>query len=157
MLKSLFKNHSPHFFLTEDETAKLSQRVSSFEAKTTCELVFHFRRRLGKEPLKKNEELFYKFGLEKTKHRNAILITLALSDRQFAIWADEGVIRHTGDALWVRVTELMSHLLKNGKRLQALMAAIDETEAVLFKEQPHYLGEATSNEISNAPIIDDDN
>lgn len=152
---NLLRRHSPRHFLTKEETKKLSDRVAMFETKTSCELVFHFRRRLGREPLVKNESLFYKFGLEKTKHRNAILITIAVTDHKFAIWADQGVIRHTGDGLWHHVTSLMSHLLKNGKRLQALFAAIEEAEAVLAKEQPHFASEKQENEISNLPIIED--
>ena len=151
----LLRRHSPRFFLTKEETQKLSSRVADFEKKTSCELVFHFRRRLGSEPLKKNENLFYKFGLEKTKHRNAILISLGTVDRKFAIWADQGVIRHTGDALWHHVSDLMSHLLKNGKNLQALCTAVDEAELVLAKEQPHFKNETHTNELSNLPIIED--
>ena len=152
----LIRRNSPRFFLTKEETKKLSKRVATFESRTSCELVFHFRRRLGADPLQKNESLFYKFGLDKTKHRNGILITLGISDRKFAIWADQGVIRHTGDNLWHQVSQLMSHLLKNGKHLQALCAAVDEAEAVLAKEQPHFKDESQKNELSNSPIIEDE-
>jgi uncharacterized membrane protein len=150
-----FQKNSPRFFLNDKETEILEARISQFEEKTACELVFHFRRKLGDEPLARARELFEKFNLQKTTHRNAILITIALKDRKFAIWADEGVIRHTGDKLWHDVKDHMSHLLKNGQRLQALIHAVAEAENVLASEQPRFK-DSLKNEISNSPIIEDD-
>lgn len=152
---NLFRRNSPRFFLTRNEASLLAERISVFEKKTSCELAFHFRRRLGDEPLKKNEELFYKFNLHQTRHRNAILISVATYEKKFAIWADQGVMRHTGDKLWIHVSDLMSHLFKNGKHLQGLIAAIDEAEPILEKEQPHFSDDVLANEISNFPIIED--
>jgi uncharacterized membrane protein len=155
---SFFRRHSPRFFLNEQETKKLEDRVALFEKRTSCELVFHFRRRLTDDPMARAKELFYEFGLEKTTHRNGILIIIALTDRKFAIWADEGVIRHTGDKLWDGVRDHMSHLLKHGQRLDALIHAIVEAETVLEKEQPRFKGEISrenKNELSNAPIIEE--
>lgn len=129
------------------------ERVGHFEKVTGCELIFHFRRRLGRHPLEANRLLFYKYKLHQTHHRSAILLTLALKERQFAVWADEGVVRRSGDKLWSEVCQTLSQKLKQGHRLEALCAAVDVAENVLRSEQPHR--DEMDDEISNRPIIEE--
>ena len=58
------------------------RQVAEFERETACELVFHFRRKLGPDPLQANKHLFFKLKLDRTFNRKGILITLALAERQ---------------------------------------------------------------------------
>src|SRR5437879_1989236 len=118
MLKRFFKKHLPRTFLNTEETLTLSDRVAQFERKTGCELVFHFRRRLGTNPTAFNQKLFLRFKLNETTGHRGILITLALVDRKFAVWADEGVAVHTGDKLWLGLCEILGRDLKTQSHLQ---------------------------------------
>jgi len=162
MLKRFFKKHLPRTFLNNQETKTLSERVAVFEEKTGCELVFHFRRRLGTNPTEYNRKLFYKFKLDKTTGHRGILITLALVDRKFSVWADEGVAIHTGASgigskLWLSLCEVLSRDLKSLSHIQALLNAVEHAEtmlkdlAPLDKKGQH---KEFKNELSNSPIIE---
>ena len=150
---SLFRRSSPKYFLNRHETSQLIQRVSTFEKKTGCELVFHFRHRLGSDPETKNRELFHKFGLDKTSDRRAILVTLALQERTYAIWADEGVEKHAGQELHNKIGQHLKSHLKKGDHLLALMGVIDLAEAAL---KSSHSARHLSNEIPDKPIIEGD-
>jgi len=144
---------SPRLFLGPFEKRKLKQRIKVFEQKTGCELVFHFRRKLGENPDQKNEFLFKKFKLDQTQSRRTILVTLALTDRQFAVWADQGIALHTGDKLWLGICDHLGRDLKKGKHLRALINAIEFAEKTLA-DLPH--SQKTKDEVSNDPIIEDE-
>jgi uncharacterized membrane protein len=153
MLKRFLKRNSPRYFLSKSETQKLMDRVAIFEDKTGCELVFHFRRKLGPSPTEMNRKLFFKFNLDKTTGHRGILITLSLTDRQFSVWADEGVAVHAGDRFWTVLCEGLARDLKTGSHLQALLNSIATAEKMLEGMKPinHF-----DNELSNAPIVDDE-
>jgi uncharacterized membrane protein len=157
MLKRFFKKHLPGTFLNAEETKKLAERVAVFEKNTGCELVFHFRRRLGTHPTEFNKKLFYRFKIDHTTGHRGILITLALVDRKFAVWADEGVAIHTGDKLWLSLCDLLGRDLKSISHIQALLNAVDHAESMLkdlapLDEQGKH--KEFKNELSNAPIIE---
>ena len=154
-MRRLIRDRIPRYFLKRSESKQLGRRVASFEESTACELVFHFRRRPGPDPLKFNQYLFHKFKLDQTERRTGILITLALKDRNFAVWADEAVVRQAKDHLWKEVTDLLGTRLKEGKRLEALLDLIAHIETCLAKEQPpdpSYRG--PRNELKNEPIVE---
>jgi hypothetical protein len=153
MIRWLRRN-TPSLFLTRPEMARLAKRVHLFEEKTGCELVFHFRKRLGDDPLNRNRRLFHKFKLDHTEGRRAMLITLALTERKFAVWVDQGIAKHTGEKIWHNVTDGLSRDLRKGLRLEALLHAADTAEQML-----HDLPKSEKslhNEISDEPIIEDE-
>ncbi|MDZ4677924.1 MAG: TPM domain-containing protein [Oligoflexia bacterium] len=156
MLGLFKKENDAKTFLTKEENQILLKRVEKFENQTGCELAFHIRQNLGSDPLKANEALFFKFGLDKTEHRNAILVTVALAERQFAIWADVGVMRQSGDKLWNDISQKMEGALKLGQHLAAFTLVADMSENVLSKEQSAVSRMPNGNELSNKPIIESD-
>jgi uncharacterized membrane protein len=151
MLKSLFKKNLPRTFLSKDETAKLAQRVQAFESKTGCELVFHFRRRLGSHPTEFNRKLFSKFKLDQTLSRRGILITLALIDRKFAVWTDTGIADHAGEKFWNTLCQELAKDLKDGTHIQALLNAVMHAEIILHDMKPL---KDFKNELPNTPLIE---
>ena len=150
-MASFFRRSSPRFFLTRRETQRLIERVAQFERAAGCEMVFHFRRKLGADPELANRELFHRFGLDKTSDRRAVLVTLALRDKHFAIWADEGVEKNAGRALHDDIAKHLKLHLPEGRHLDALLGVIDIAEK-------HLKGTATGrhhgNEIPDKPIVE---
>ena len=131
-------------------------RVAQLEGHTNCEVVFHFRKDFNGEPLEEAKRLFAKFGLHKTEDHNGILIVIAVRTRQFAVWADQGVVRRAHDKLWDEVCHDLSHHFKADQRLNGMIAALDRMEKILAVEQPSKLGKSKHNELSNKPIVGDD-
>ena len=150
-MTSFFRRSSPRFFLTRSETAQLMARIAQFEKSAGCELVFHFRRKLGPQPEKANQELFHPFGLDKTSDRRAVLVTLALREKQFAIWADDGVEKHAGRALHDEIARHLKAHLPEERHLQALLGVVDIAESRL---KGTATGHHQGNEIPNKPVIE---
>ncbi len=159
MLKNFLRRNLPKSFLTKNETEELEKHVATFEDVTGCELVFHFRRSLGSNPVEFNRQLFSRFKLDQTTGHRGILITLALSQRQFAVWADKGVAIHTGDKLWLGLCQSLAKDLKNGTHLTALLNCVALAQDML-KDLAPLDGEGHrkhfKNELSNKPIIEDE-
>src|ERR1700734_551556 len=95
----LFKRRSPHFFLSRKERKILREKTEICEKKTGCEIVFHVRGRLASDAVLHNRKLFHQHGLHESEHKRGILISLALRQRKFAVWVDEGVEKHNGEVL----------------------------------------------------------
>jgi uncharacterized membrane protein len=59
-------------------------------------------------------EIFFSLKMEATEQRNAVLVYVALKDRQLAIFADEGIHRKVGQVYWERsVKEMIASFRKD--------------------------------------------
>lgn len=114
--------------------------------------MFHFRRKLGPDPENANKALFHKFKLHETSDHRAILITLALQEKKFAVWVDEGVEKHGGQILHDNIGKHLKEHLSQSRHLEALLGVVDIAEKALknSKSSSH-----KANEIPNEPIIED--
>ena len=52
------------------------------------------------DPLDRANEIFTNLEMEKTEQRNAVLVYVAIKDRQLAIFGDKGIHEKTGDDYW---------------------------------------------------------
>lgn len=154
MISEWLRRQSPSAFLNKQEKEKLLLRISEFENLTHCELVIHFKRNFKGDPLQDNQRLFQKHQLDRTPLKNAILLTLAIAQRQFAIWADEGVAQNAPKDLWDQISERLSHSLREEKRLEGLLACIDLLEKRISLKDPNAKRE--SNALNNEPLVDDE-
>lgn len=152
MLNNWFSKHFPRFFLRPRDIKLLETRIETFENQTGCEVVFHFCRTLGPNPIEQTKSLFYKFGLEKTIDRAGILIAVSTRDRQIGIWVDEGITRKSENVLWTEVVKIISENLKKDERLQALIKGLDHCEPVLAKEHVKHPEGSKVDELPNKPI-----
>lgn len=64
-------------------------------------------------PIHRAAELFAGLNMEKTAARNAVLVYVALKDRQLALFGDEGIDRKVGSAFWhQQVRNILGHFNK---------------------------------------------
>jgi uncharacterized membrane protein len=64
-------------------------------------------------PIHRAAEIFAGLNMEKTAARNAVLIYVALKDRQLAIFGDEGIDRKVGSTFWhEQVRNILGHFNK---------------------------------------------
>lgn len=55
-------------------------------------------------------EIFFFLKMEKTEQRNAVLVYIAMKDRQLAVFGDEGIHEKVGSDYWNRVVgEMLSN------------------------------------------------
>ena len=118
-----FKRHPKKFF-TEDEQKRIVEEIRRAEARTSGEIRVHLDRHSGKDTLKKAQRIFIQLGMNRTKHRNGVLIYLASDHRKFAILGDEGIHLVVPEDYWEDVKDEMQKHFREGKFLAGLCLGI---------------------------------
>jgi uncharacterized membrane protein len=89
-----------HFFTPEEE-ARIVEAVRLAERRTSGEVrVFVESRCRYMDAIDRAAEIFLQLKMEKTDDRNAVLLYIALKDRQLALYGDEGIHRKVGSEYW---------------------------------------------------------
>ena len=99
---------------SEKEQEYIVDAVRHAEQRTSGEVrVFIESRCRFVDALDRAGELFFNLKMEQTKDRNAVLVYIAIKDRQLAVFGDEGIHRKVGTAYWNNEVDL---LLRNFNR-----------------------------------------
>lgn len=95
--------------------------------------------------------LFGKLRVWDTERNNGVLIYLLLAEHAIEIVSDRGLSRHVAPAHWQAMIDHMRSDFRAGRFEHGLAQAIDEVTALLVE---HFPGNASSNELPDAPVID---
>jgi len=105
--------------------------IRSSEKKTSGEIrVFVESRCKFVDPLDRAEQLFHTIKMGETADRNAVLVYVAIKDRQLAVFADEGIYKKAGAAFWnTAVAAMLQHFNKNdyGSGIASVVTEIGNT------------------------------
>jgi len=92
-------------------------------------------------------ELFFKLKMDNTTYKNAVLVYIALTDRQMALFGDEGIYKKTGgDPYWKKELDLLRGFLQQGKLAEGVCRCIADIGAALSLHFP-YDGSTDKNEL----------
>jgi uncharacterized membrane protein len=88
------------FFSTEEkkqivEAIQLAEKETSGEVRVYVESNNPFV-----DPIDRAKEIFLKLKMQNTEHRNAVLLYIAIKDRQLSLFGDEGIHQKVGDDFW---------------------------------------------------------
>ena len=104
----LFKAKKGALIAAEDQQ-RIIDAIKAAERNTSGEVrVFVESRCSYVSAMDRAKEVFFKLKMERTEEHNAVLIYVALHDRQMALYGDEGIYRKTGgDPYWKFELDLM--------------------------------------------------
>lgn len=133
----LFGKKKP--LLDEDSQHRIVAAISEAESKTSGEVrVFIERKCSYMDAMHRAQELFKKLGMFKTHGRNAIIVYLALTDRQFAIFGDEEIYHRAGGAqFWEAAAGQMKSHLKSGQVTEGIITCVQELGKALTQHFPY--------------------
>lgn len=96
---------------------RIVEAIKEAERNTSGEVrVFIESRCAYVDPMDRAKEVFFKLKMERTEQHNAVLIYIALLDRQMALYGDEGIYRKTGgDPYWKFELDLMRRFFQEGR------------------------------------------
>lgn len=95
-------------FFTEDEKKQIEEAIRSTERRTSGEIrVFVESRCRYVDPLDRAAEIFFNLKMNETKDRNAVLLYIAMKDRQLAVFGDEGIHKKVGTDYWNKEVNLL--------------------------------------------------
>ncbi len=91
------------------------------------------------EPLPAAQRAFLKLGMDRTRHRNAVLIFVAPLSHTFAVIGDVAVHQKCGDAFWQELAAAMTGHFKRGEFTAGLLHGVARAGTLLaghFPRQP---------------------
>jgi uncharacterized membrane protein len=102
------------FFSTEEKN-QIVAAIKEAEQQTSGEVrVFIESRCRFVDPLDRATEVFSHLKMGKTASHNAVLIYVALKDRQLAIFGDQAIHEKVGEIFWKeKVMHMLSHFQKD--------------------------------------------
>jgi len=128
-------------FFSDDEKQRIIQAIKDAEHQTSGEIRLHLESRCKGDALQRAVEMFEKLKMHETHLRNGTLMYLAVEDRKFAIFGDEGINEIVPDNFWEDVKEKMRSEFQKNNFLEGLTHGI------------HLVGEKLKE---NFPYQDDD-
>ena len=91
-------------------------------------------------------ELFFQLKMENTDQRNAVLVYIALKDRQLAVFGDEGIHQKLGNEYWNRVVGDMLSLFDKNDFSNGIANCVRQIGEALHNHFP-YDGKTDKNEL----------
>jgi uncharacterized membrane protein len=104
-IQSLFRKKD---LLAEKEKAMVVDAIRAAEKQTSGEIRVYIESRCKfVEPLDRAKEIFFTLHMDKTVERNAVLVYIALRDKQLAIFGDEGIHQRLEPGFWDNAVQQM--------------------------------------------------
>lgn len=110
---SLFKR-KPFDVLTAEEKEQVVAAIKQAESRTSGEIRVYMERHCKYvDAIDRAGEIFFNLKMDNTKDRNAVLLYIAIKDKQMAIFGDEGIYNKTGKEYWQHlVNTILQHFNK---------------------------------------------
>lgn len=140
-------------FFSKEENEKIVESIRSAERSTSGEVrVFIESKCKFIDPFDRALEIFAELKMEKTEYRNAVLLYVALKDRQLAVYADKGIHEKVGDQFWQDVVKkILSHFNKENYA-DGISQCIKEIGEALQQNFP-YNSDTDKNELPDEIIF----
>jgi len=151
----LFKSNKPPL-IPEEGQRKIVEAIKKAERNTSGEVrVFVESRCSYVDPMDRAKEIFFNLEMQKTEEHNAVLIYVALLDRQFALYGDEGIYKKTGgDPYWVYELNLMKHLFREDKIADGIAGCVINIGNALSQHFPYNI-DTDKNELPDDIVFGD--
>lgn len=136
---ALFPLNKKREFFTSQQQKLMVEAIQEAEKNTSGEVrVFVEGKCTYVSAVDRAHEIFFSLKMEQTRERNAVLLYLALDDRQLALFADEGIYQRVGKQYWdVRVKEIIAAFTKDNYT-GGICSVINNIGSTLKNEFPHH-------------------
>ncbi|NCI47179.1 TPM domain-containing protein [Sediminibacterium soli] len=148
----LFKAKPARYFSNE-ENRRVVAAIQEAEKRTSGEVrVFVEKHCRYVEPLMRAQEIFLSLKMTETVQRNAVLVYVAMKDRQLAIYGDEGIHSKVGDAFWNTEVQKMLQQFNGENYTEGLVQIIYDIGEALVTHFP-YDGTTDKNELPDEIVF----
>jgi uncharacterized membrane protein len=124
--------------LDKDARHRIMESIKEAESTTSGEIrVFMEHRCRYVDPLLRAQEVFANLSMEKTQARNAVIVYIALTDRQFALFGDTAINEKAGGVeFWKKAAEKLTGHLRSRQLVEGVCNCIHELGLELTKHFP---------------------
>ena len=130
---SLFSFFKKKDFFTEEEKLQIIEAVRNAEKRTSGEVrVFVESHCSYMDAIDRAKEIFVELKMYETAYRNAVLVYVALKDKQLAVFGDDGIHSKLGNEYWnTEVRKMISKFNKENYADGIKEVVIDIGEALI--------------------------
>jgi uncharacterized membrane protein len=141
-------------FLLQVDHQRIVESIGEAERNTTGEIRVWVSDRDRPQALEAARSRFLKLKMDRTRHRNAVLIFIAPRSRSFAVVGDAGIDEKVGGNFWLEVRDAMIDHLRKERYTDALVHAVQVVGARLTEHFPAPAGGRGPDELPNEIIGD---
>lgn len=134
-------------FLTSQEEQDIVEAIRVAELNTSGEIRVHIEGTSNGDATNRALNLFHDLKMDNTRLQNAVLIYVAVRDKTFVIYGDEGINKVVEDDFWDCTKDIMQTHFKKGDFKQGLIDGILRSGERLKKYFPY--SEDDTNELTN--------
>ena len=125
-------------FFSEGEKARIVQTIRDQERRTSGEIrVFVESRCRFVDPVDRAMEVFKTLEMERTEHRNGVIIYIAVKDQQLAVFGDEGIHQKLGFDFWQTEVSKMLKAFNSENFAEGIIHIIGEIGNALYIHFPY--------------------
>lgn len=111
-------------FLTPDEEKEIIAAIRNAEKNTSGEIRVHIERTSKIDAFERALEVFHLLKMDNTKLQNGVLIYVAVDDRNFVIFGDDGINKVVDSNFWDSTKNVMQAHFKQGNFKQGLIEGV---------------------------------
>ncbi|TDU39424.1 TLP18.3/Psb32/MOLO-1 phosphatase superfamily protein [Gelidibacter sediminis] len=134
-------------FLTAEEERQVVDAIRTAEKNTSGEIRVHLEKTSKIDVYERALEVFHMLKMDTTKLQNGVLIYVAVEDKTFVIFGDEGINNVVEDDFWESTKNIMQGHFKRGHFKQGLVDGILKAGKQLETHFPWEMDD--QNEISD--------
>ena len=133
---SLFRKKKD--FFTTEEKQLITEAIQRAEKLTSGEVrVFVEGRCSYVDAIDRAAELFLNLQMQKTEDRNAVLIYIAMTDHQLAVFGDEGIHKKVGNEYWnIEVKKMITNFNRENYA-KGICEVVEDIGEALTKHFPY--------------------
>jgi len=136
-------------FFTADEKSQIVESIRKAEQKTSGEIRVYVESRCRfVDPLDRAVEVFWMLKMEATEQRNAVLVYVAVKDKQLALFGDKGIHEKVGNVFWDEKVRLILQRINKESYADAIVRIVGEIGEALHFHFP-YDRSTDKNELSD--------
>ena len=134
-------------FLTKQEEQDIVEAIRMAELNTSGEIRIHLEKKSNGDAAARALDLFHTLKMDNTKLQNAVLIYVAVEDKTFVIYGDEGINKAVEDDFWDCTKDIMQSHFKKGAFKKGLVEGILRSGERLKQYFPYT--DDDTNELTN--------
>lgn len=133
-------------FLSVEEEAEVVRAIRLAEKQTSGEIRVHLENSEQEVSLRA-KEVFQLLKMDATEAHNGVIVYVAVNQKQFYIYGDQGIHTKVGDSFWQSTRDVMLAAFKQGQFAKGLSEGVLQ----IGKELEHYFPwkEGDINELSD--------
>ena len=135
---SLFSFFTKKQYFTAEQQQQMVEAINEAEKNTSGEVrVFVEGKCKYMDAVDRAREIFVSLKMDKTKDRNAVLLYIAVKDKQMAVFADEGIYQRLGKEYWNNEVNKIIAEFRKDNHTQGICTVVKDIGEALKAEFPY--------------------